>query len=481
MEKKLYWYDAITTNIYFFALSSRSNVLTPLLLPLFVEQFMGQDVKGASYGNLRLYSLMVALLAQAVVGLLSDRSTSRFGKRRPFILGGSILDVIILLIIGWIGSTMSGQAGYTALFIAVMVSMLSTNMAHAGAQGLIPDIVPQSKRGLYSGFKALFEVPLPLIFVPFVISPMITDKNYMGAILTLIGIIAFCTVLTMFAKETPQKEAPFKADWQSILRLVVMTIIFTLIIVLMGRTASWALPRLLGDKQLINLIMVGLVGLICMLIAVGLGVMVSVRVGLGKDGQQNQSAFTWWIVNRLAFLVGATNLSSFVLYYIQERFPAFQGQAAAGPTAMLIMMVGLALLVSSLPAGWLTDKFGTRKLLFASGILALAGAILVLLAPAMTMMYVGGAVVGLGIGIFYSANWALGTSLVPKEQAGRYLGLSNLAGAGAGAIGAYIGGPIGDSAGFTLLMAIYAALFLFSTLALFKIKQPETNPSNAAV
>jgi MFS family permease len=237
----------------------------------------------------------------------------------------------------------------------------------------------------------------------------------------------------------------------------------------------------LGDKQLINLIMVGLVGLICMLIAVGLGVMVSVRVGLGKDGQQNQSAFTWWIVNRLAFLVGATNLSSFVLYYIQERFPAFQGQAAAGPTAMLIMMVGLALLVSSLPAGWLTDKFGTRKLLFASGILALAGAILVLLAPAMTMMYVGGAVVGLGIGIFYSANWALGTSLVPKEQAGRYLGLSNLAGAGAGAIGAYIGGPIGDSAGFTLLMAIYAALFLFSTLALFKIKQPETNPSNAAV
>jgi MFS family permease len=141
----------------------------------------------------------------------------------------------------------------------------------------------------------------------------------------------------------------------------------------------------------------------------------------------------------------------------------------------------LALLVSSLPAGWLTDKFGTRKLLFASGILALAGAILVLLAPAMTMMYVGGAVVGLGIGIFYSANWALGTSLVPKEQAGRYLGLSNLAGAGAGAIGAYIGGPIGDSAGFTLLMAIYAALFLFSTLALFKIKQPETNPSNAAV
>ncbi len=84
----------------------------------------------------------------------------------------------------------------------------------------------------------------------------------------------------------------------------------------------------------------------------------------------------------------------------------------------------------------------------------------------------GGIVVGLGIGSFYAANWALGTRLVPKDQAGRYLGLSNLAGAGAGAIGGYIGGPIGDQAGFTVLMVIYASLFLISTLALSKIDLP---------
>jgi MFS family permease len=64
----------------------------------------------------------------------------------------------------------------------------------------------------------------------------------------------------------------------------------------------------------------------------------------------------------------------------------------------------------------------------------------------------------------------LGTEIVPKDQAGKFLGISNLAGAGAGAVGAYIGGPIADQIGYTNLMTIYVVLFLFSILALAKIK-----------
>ena len=48
--------------------------------------------------------------------------------------------------------------------------------------------------------------------------------------------------------------------------------------------------------------------------------------------------------------------------------------------------------------------------------------------------------------------------------------MARLGGAGAGAVGAYIGGPIGDGAGYVLLMGLYGFLFLFSTLALIKIK-----------
>jgi MFS family permease len=84
---------------------------------------------------------------------------------------------------------------------------------------------------------------------------------------------------------------------------------------------------------------------------------------------------------------------------------------------------------------------------------------------------VGSCLIGAGTGLFYAANWALGTDLVPREQAARYLGLSNLAGAGAGAIGAYIGGPIADSRGYVLLYAIYGALFILSAVPLLAIQE----------
>jgi len=103
------------------------------------------------------------------------------------------------------------------------------------------------------------------------------------------------------------------------------------------------------------------------------------------------------------------------------------------------------------------------------------------------MIYVAGTVLGLSAGLFTTTNWALGTQLVPAEEAGRYLGISNLAGAGAGMIGTGIGGPVADflngylpGLGYFVLFAGYGLLFLFSTASLAWVKM-ETRPSTVAV
>jgi MFS family permease len=153
-----------------------------------------------------------------------------------------------------------------------------------------------------------------------------------------------------------------------------------------------------------------------------------------------------------------------------------------------VQVVGVMIFLSALPSGWLSDRFGHPRLLIVSGLAAAAGTLIVLLTTSLAVIYVGGAVIGLAAGLFYSANWALGTSLVPKDQAARFLGLSNLAGAGAGAVGAYIGGPIADQvtaslpsvpgAGYVLLFAIYAFLFLFSVAAITRVKLESAIPDS---
>lgn len=469
MKRSIRWYDYITINIYWFALTTRSQVLSPLIIPLLVQRFMGEAAKGAYVGNIRLWALMVAVLFQALMGMLSDRSTFSLGKRRPFILAGTIGEIIVFILIGFTAG-LEGMTGYTFLFILYILSMISSNTAHAATQGLIPDLVPDEKRGRFSGVKALLELPIPLIFVSFVIGQMVSQGNIWAALITLIIIMIICAAIAMFVPEERQLTPPKPFNWEPVFRLVVMTASFTVIILVTGFLVNLGMHTLLKQFGTGGHFWVSLIGLLGMSLAIGAGVWSSVAISIGKQFKQNRS-FTWWVVNRLFFLTGSTNLAGFMVFFLQERFIELQGEKAAGPAATITMFVGIFILLSALPSGWLSDRFGKKKLIVVSGLLALTGTLIVVFAPNMAIIYVGGCLVGAGIGFFYAANWALGTEIVPQAEAGRFLGISNLAGAGAGAVGAYIGGPIADQIGYTPLMIIYAVLFLLSLLALIKIKE----------
>lgn len=470
MERKIRWYDYFTINIYYFALTARSQTLA-LIIPLILVQFVDESVKGAALGNLRLWGLMTAVLIQALVGLLSDHSTSRFGRRRPFILFGGIAEIFVYILIGVIAATMEGMTGYWVLFAAYILSMLSANTGHGALQGLIPDIVPEEKHGIFAGVKAVFELPAPMIFVSFVIARQVGDGNLWTGIITLSAVVLLCIAITMFAPEKPVKEPVSKMDWNPILRLVAMTVVFTAVILGSGALVNFVNGLATGLPDASALIVTVAVAVLGMVVAVVLGVWGSVQISLGGQGSEINQSFTWWVINRLSFLVGATNLSIFAVFYLQERFAAIQNVVIEEMFGQLMLFVGVAIFVSSIPAGWLSDKIGQKPVCAISGVLALIGTIVVIASPNTTVLYIGGGLIGLATGLFYSASWALGTSLVPKKEAGRYLGIHNLAGAGAGAIGAYIGGPIGDGIGFTALMGIFGLLFLISTLALFGIKE----------
>jgi MFS family permease len=454
--------------------------MTPLIVPLLVQQFVGPGRQGAYYGNVRLWSLMTALLVQSLMGMLSDRSVSRWGRRRPFIFVGTLAVVATLFGVGMtIG--LQDETGYWILFFIILLMMIASNTAHGAAQGLIPDLVPENRRGVYSGIKALLEVPIPVIVVSLIIGRMVADGELLDALLVAIGLILLAMIITMFAPEKPLHGRPPPINITPFIRLVVMTALFTIIILGIGKSVQWAGQLLTNASPVAALGVMGVLGFIGMLIAVAAGVYFSVQVGIGNSAGQNQS-FTWWVINRLAFLVGSTNIASFALYFMQGRL-GLPGEQAAEPTRWLLLIVGVFILLIAPLSGWLTDRFGRKPMVAISGLSAALGTLIIVLIPSLTAIYMGGILIGVGAGMFYTANWALGTDLVPHQEAGRYLGVSNLAGAGAGAVGAYIGGPIADyftntvpqtpGIGYVLLYTMYGLLFLVSVLVLQKIKLPE--------
>ncbi|MEJ2758674.1 MAG: hypothetical protein P8046_09360 [Anaerolineales bacterium] len=360
MNKELRWFDYISININWFALTTRSQVITPLIVPLLVQQFVGEANKGTYLGNMRLWALMAALLIQALMGLLSDRNTSRFGRRRPFILIGAMLEVVVFILIGF-SANFEGMTGYWVLFGLYIFSMVSANISHAATQGFIPDLIPDEKKGIASGIKAMLELPIPLIFVSFVIAGMIERGNLWGAIFSLIAIMIVSTVITMFAPEEPLQEKPTQIDWTPFIRLIMMTAMFTVVILGSGWVVKGVL--ILGDHLPQNLAFLvgGLAGLMGMGIAILLGVNLSLRISL-KDDIRDHTSFKWWVVNRLTFLVAANNLAGFMVFFLQEKFPEYPGAAVAGPAAKIIMFVGIFILLFALPSGWLSDRIGKKLL-----------------------------------------------------------------------------------------------------------------------
>lgn len=463
MNRTIRWHDYITININWFALTTRSQVLTPLVIPLMVQQLLGEAQKGSYVGTLRLWTLMAAVLFQALIGMISDHTSTRWGRRKPFIFFGVIFEIIVVLSIGFTAA-LDGLSGYWIFFSLIMLSMLGSNSAHAATQTLIPDLVPDEKKGLFSGVKAALELPVPLIFISFVVARMISAGNLWSALITLALVLLVCMIITMFAPHQTVTEKLPSLNWNPFARLVMMTGVFTIIILGIGEVVKWIVA--LSDSFLL----VGLIGILAMLVAVVIGVWASIRISLGEEAMQHRS-FVWWVVNRLAFLVAATNLAGFMVFFLQEKFPEMAAEKAAGPAAQIVMFVGIFILVMAIPSGWLADRFGKKNLIALAGFLVAVGAGIVIASPTLSLMYVGGSIVGAGVGLFYSANWALGTAIVPKDQTGRFMGIQNLAGAGAGAIGAYIGGTIADNMSYVLLMSIYGAMALLSILPLLGVKR----------
>jgi MFS family permease len=475
--KRMKWYDHISINLFWLGLNIRNNSLN-ILMPYMVALLAAPDIRNTALGVMRTAGLVIAMLVQPAMGILSDRSTFRFGRRRPFIFVGVLLDLLFLTLIAIAGD-------YWFLLVAILLLQFSSNISHGALQGLIPDLVPEDQRGVSSGVKSIMEL-VPVILVALVVGRLVSEGHFVGAVIaTGAGLLIIMLLTMLLVKEEPLTVKPDIPLKPTMLRVLGM-----LAGILVGALAGLAVGGIIGglcglivwafsNSQTARAVGVGIGGTVVMIVAVVVGVWAGAFATLGRAVRQHGS-FTWWMVNRLLFLTAVTSLQIFAPYFLMHIFN-IDAAAAAGMTTNLFAVVGVCTLISAVPSGWLADRFGYRGLLQASGIIAGAGALLLLASfwvPNLALIYVAGCILGIGTGLFVSSNWALGTLLVPPAEAGRFLGISNLAGAGAGMVGTGIGGPVADTLekvqpglGYFVLFAGYAVLFVLSTVSMIGIKK----------
>lgn len=309
--------------------------------------------------------------------------------------------------------------GLPALFIGYIGLQTTSNVAHGPAQGLIPDLVPAEKLGLASGIKTVLDM-----------AGIIVSSLLMGFLIS-------------------SKDADPRLSVSVIIGILVVFGLITLIFSKEQSTASPIRNRIEPRKLLKEVFDFKVVG---------------------------NRHYWQLILSRFLYLVGIYGFQSFAQYFIRDKFPE------RDPIVFTQFVMGsfvVVLIIFSLLAGVLSDKHGRKKLLYLSSVIGAIGAVLLIFASTAAQLLIFGSIMGVGLGIFLSVNWAFANDMAPHGDAGKYMGLTNIATAGSAAV-ARLEGPMTDLLnnaapghwwGWTALFAVSAVLMLLSAVALFKVPE----------
>ena len=162
--------------------------LTPiqLLLPAQVEAQLSATSwvdKVVAFGVVSGIAGMFALIAFPLTGALSDRTTSRLGRRRPWILGGALLFSTALVLLGL-------QQSLIGIGIFWSLALIGFCVLTAALTAVISDQVPVDQRGFVSGWisapQAIGTILGVLLVVVLVLSQVV---GYTLVAVLLLGLV----------------------------------------------------------------------------------------------------------------------------------------------------------------------------------------------------------------------------------------------------------------------------------------------------
>jgi Na+/melibiose symporter-like transporter len=413
MPREFRLIDYARITIFGLAMTALWSSLHSIILPLRIADFIPAGKQATYLGLLTVTGLLLAIVVQPIAGAISDRSGFRLGRRRPYILIGAIATLSFLPGIGIAGS-------WAALFAIYYLLQISANTALGPYLAFIPDLVPEEKRGLASGVKGLLEIAgagVSIWLIGKLMNNYYISKESWWLWLSL-GILGIIFLSTMVATVVTVKERPG-----------------------VGGARLALLPTLYKSFR--------------------------IDVKVSPD-------FIRFVLCRLFFIIPLTAFQAFGLYFFRDYLGAANPAAVMGKFTLIssLCMVGMVY-----PSGFLSDRFGRRPIGLISGLIAALGIGLLFFFRSYHFILIAAVLMGIGFGGLMSSNWALAVDVVPKDEAGKYIGLTNLASAGGSAL-ARLQGPMIDffnarsfGLGYTTMLSTSLASLIASSALLWRLKK----------
>jgi MFS family permease len=398
-----------------------------ITMPSQIKSAVGDANKGSVLGLALAAGAFISMLAAPIFGSLSDRIRLPGGRRKPWIVIGTIGNVV-----GLVGLAYLIQPGHPESVvpwsIVFLFVELFNNIATAPFSALIPDVIPTEQRGSASGWLGLMTILGTFAggLLGFAIGPLGIPAVYF----ILIGVMILGAVVTVFGVQEPevQREMP---------------------------------PFKLGGFL------------------------------RGLLEPFKHSDFTWVFLTRLLVTMGIFTVQEFIQYYFGDVIGApyilagFGKVADTAESAVSFFLPALLLgaIITTLVAGVLSDKYGRKLMVYLAGGLMGLVCLVFILSHSFTVAVLMGIVFGLGYGAYQSVDWALASDVLPSmDDYAKDMGVWHVAFVLPQVIATPIAGFLLDNfqhvgaeqnipnLGYTVIFLVAVVYFFFGTVFVKQIK-----------
>ena len=408
--RRMSWRELFQISVYWLAINALWGAIDLLILPDRMTSIVCGPLTGeACLGNeqpifgsvvvskeiataiLALAGALMALLVQPLAAAVSDYTKTRWGRRKPYIFIGTLLDVLFLAGLAWSNT-------FLAVFAFIVLLQFSSNFAQGPFQAYVPDLVPASQVGIASGLMGVMIVTGNFVGIGAAAIAIAMGDFRWG--IAAVAVLELTTMLvTVLGVREPPGVAPPRQS-----KTLGGAIRGTAKEVLSHRSFLW----LLGSRAFF-------------LVAVSLLTRMALfymrdTVGLAPD----QGALAVGVAGALVLITNG--LAAYPSGILSDRL---------GRKTMIYVACAMGFL------GMLPLVLAQRDPAITIGPLAFGGGSLEIVYPVAGLSII---LVGAGFGTFFAVDWALITDIIPKQTTGRYMGISNVVTAMAGPMALFIGG-----------------------------------------
>ena len=400
--------ELIWLGLFWFAMSFHWGALLTVVIPAEVLRFVPEAQKGAYLGLLFAAGAVMAMVVSPISGALSDRSTLPMGRRRPFVVAGVLVNIVGLMML-------RHASAYGWYVGGLAVVQAATNFAGGAFNGLIPDRIPQSQRGIASGVLGFMMMSGTIVAA--LLAGHLVGRGQTGLVYLIdAGLFLGCTtIMTLQIREEPISGAPPFALGAFV-------------------RSFWIDPRRYPD-------------------------------------------FGWMFLTRGLVMLGFYTMITFLQFFVKDTLHLTVAEAARVTGVLSAVTIAAGTIVALL-AGWISDRIGRKGIVSASGFfLALTSFGLLMQPPFSTLIWIA-VLFGIGYGAFTSVDWALAIDVLPSRGlAAKDLGIWGVANTLPQVLAPIFAGPVLDAfnrrvpnSGYTVVFSGAIVCVVLASIFIWKIK-----------